>query len=62
MKMRELKHEIKVIAISGGGKAGPGSYFNLAKVLGADAIYSKPFSINDLVSRIGELLKVEHTD
>jgi DNA-binding response OmpR family regulator len=62
MKIRELKQGIKVIAISGGGKAGPGSYLNLAKALGADAIYSKPFSINDLVLKIEELLKVEHSD
>ena len=62
MKIRELKQGIKVIAISGGGKAGPGSYLNLAKALGADAVYSKPFSINDLVSKIEEMLEVEHSD
>jgi CheY-like chemotaxis protein len=62
MKMREMKHNIKVIAISGGDKAGPGSYLNLAKALGADAIYSKPFSINDLVLKIEDLLKVEDSD
>lgn len=61
MKLREIKPAIKIIAISGGGKAGPGSYLNLAKALGADAIYSKPFSINDLISRIEELLTVEQT-
>jgi DNA-binding response OmpR family regulator len=56
MKLRELKPSIKVIAISGGGKAGPGSYLNLAKALGADAIFSKPFSLNDLVERIENML------
>ena len=56
MKLREIKPSLKVIAISGGGKAGPGSYLNLAKALGADAIYSKPFSINDLVAKIEDLL------
>lgn len=56
MKLRELKPSIKVIAISGGGKAGPGSYLNLARALGADAVYSKPFSINDLIDRIESLL------
>jgi CheY-like chemotaxis protein len=62
MKLRELKPSIKIIAISGGGKAGPGSYLNLAKALGADAIYSKPFSINDLIAKIEELLNNEqHT-
>ncbi len=62
MKLRELKPSIKIIAISGGGKAGPGSYLNLAKALGANAIYSKPFSINKLTAKIEELLVIEqHT-
>jgi CheY-like chemotaxis protein len=56
IKLRELKPSIKIIAISGGGKVGPGSYLNLAKALGADAIYSKPFSINDLTTKIEQLL------
>jgi two-component system chemotaxis response regulator CheY len=56
MKIRELKPTIKIIAISGGGKAGPGSYLNMAKTMGADAIYSKPFSINDLMVKIEQLL------
>jgi DNA-binding response OmpR family regulator len=59
IKLRELKPSIKIIAISGGGKVGPGSYLNLAKALGADAIYSKPFSINELIARIEELLMNE---
>lgn len=59
IKLKELKPSIKIIAISGGGKAGPGSYLNLAKALGADAIYSKPFSINELIAKIKELLNVE---
>jgi len=59
IKLRELKPTIKIIAISGGGKVGPGSYLNLAKALGADAIYSKPFSINDLILKIEQLLDNE---
>jgi DNA-binding response OmpR family regulator len=58
MKIREKKPGIKIIAISGGGKAGPGSYLNLAKGLGADAVFSKPFSIGELVSKIESLLFV----
>ena len=57
MKLKEMKPDVKIIAISGGGKAGPGSYLNLAKVLGADAIYSKPFSVNDLIIKIRELIE-----
>jgi CheY-like chemotaxis protein len=62
IKIRELKPSIKIIAISGGGKVGPGSYLNLAKALGADAIYSKPFSINDLITKIEQLLDTEQPD
>jgi CheY-like chemotaxis protein len=57
MKLRELKPSIKLIAISGGGKAGPASYLNLAKALGANAVFSKPFSINELIQKVEELLK-----
>jgi CheY-like chemotaxis protein len=59
IKLREMKPSVKIIAISGGGKAGPGSYLNLARALGADAIYSKPFSTNDLISKIEDLLSGE---
>ena len=59
MKLRELKPALKIIAISGGGKAGPASYLNLAKALGADAVYSKPFSVNEMINKIEELLGVE---
>ncbi len=59
MKLREIKPSIKIIAISGGGKVGPGSYLNLAKVLGADAIFAKPFSVHSLINKIDELLNYE---
>jgi DNA-binding response OmpR family regulator len=62
IKLRELKPSIKIIAISGGGKVGPGSYLNLAKALGADATYSKPFSINELVLKIEQLLDNEQVN
>lgn len=61
MKIREMKPGIKVIAISGGGKAGPGNYLHLAKALGADATYSKPFSVNELIGKIADMLKIEQT-
>jgi CheY-like chemotaxis protein len=59
LKLRELKPSIKIIAISGGGKAGPGSYLNMAKTFGANEIYSKPFSINELIQKIEELINNE---
>ena len=62
MKIREIKPGIKIIAISGGGKAGPGNYLDLAKALGADEIFSKPFSINDLIKKIEILLSPEQPE
>ena len=59
MKIKEIKPSTKIIAISGGGKAGPGNYLNLAIALGADEIFSKPFSIIDLLKKIDELLPIE---
>jgi CheY-like chemotaxis protein len=57
MKLKEIKPDIKIIAISGGGKAGPGNYLNLARALGADFVLPKPFSINDLISKIEFLIQ-----
>lgn len=59
IKIKELKPSTKIIAISGGGKAGPGNYLNLAKALGADEVFSKPFSITVMISKIEELLHLE---
>ena len=59
MKLREIKPSVKIIAISGGGKAGPGSYLNMAKALGANAVDSQPFSINDLIAKIKLLINDE---
>ncbi len=59
MKIKEIKPSVKIIAISGGGKAGPGNYLNLAKALGADEIFPKPFSINEMIKKIDELLNAE---
>ena len=59
IKLREIKPSVKIITISGGGKVGPGNYLNLAKALGADAVFSKPFSTRDLISKIEELVNNE---
>jgi DNA-binding response OmpR family regulator len=59
MKIKEMKPATKIIAISGGGKAGPGNYLSLASALGADEVFSKPFSIHDLLKKIEELLNIE---
>lgn len=52
MELKKLKPDIKIIAISGGGKAGPTNYLNIAKTLGADATFSKPFNLRDIIDEI----------
>lgn len=59
MKIKEIKPGIKIIAISGGGKVGPGNYLNVARALGADVVLPKPFSLNDLISKIDSILEPE---
>lgn len=56
MKVKEIKPETKIIAISGGGKAGPGSYLAIAHKLGADQVFSKPFLPSELVQKVKEIL------
>jgi DNA-binding response OmpR family regulator len=59
MKLKEIKPNIRIIAISGGGKAGPGNYLNLARALGADEIFAKPFSVQTLLKKIDTILEPE---
>jgi DNA-binding NtrC family response regulator len=47
--------EIKVIAISGGGKLSAEIYLKIASLLGAVSIFQKPFSMNDLLKEINTI-------
>ncbi len=46
---------MKILAISGGGKAGPENYLVLADALGANTTLKKPFSGQDLLRSIENL-------
>ncbi len=47
---------IKIIAISGGGRIGPETYLPAALELGADRAFAKPFSVDELLSAVRQLL------
>lgn len=49
IEIREINPSIKILAISGGGKAGPENYLLLADALGANATLKKPFSGQELL-------------
>ena len=58
--IQELKKDfpdIKIIAISGGGRIGPQDYLHLAKMLGAKRTFTKPIELPELLKAIEELLE-----
>lgn len=59
--IRELRKdypELKIIAISGGGRASAEGYLSVAKTIGADRTLSKPFDLKNILETVKELLKV----
>ena len=56
MELKKIKPDIKIIAISGGGKAGPSNYLSIAETLGANAIFSKPFSVTAFQEKVDQIL------
>jgi len=56
--IRELRKdfpEVKILAISGGGKIDSDNYLVIAKGLGADLTLNKPFTRQDLIDSIQKL-------
>lgn len=49
--------DVKIIAISGGGRQGGDGYLKIAKMLGAKRTLNKPFSLKSLLEAIQEVLK-----
>ncbi len=54
--MKKLQPELKIIAMSGGGKISADNYLETAKIFGASSIIEKPFSQQDMISSVKELL------
>ena len=57
--IRELKRDfpdVKIIAISGGDKVGPGNYLKMAKNLGALCILTKPIEQKELLAAVQKCL------
>ncbi len=57
LEFRQIKADVKVLAISGGGGiTGRFDYLPIASLVGAGAILKKPFSINEFSNKLEELL------
>jgi len=56
IELRNQFPDVKIISISGGGRIGPHDYLNMAKKLGAERSFTKPFERKKLLKAIEELL------
>jgi YesN/AraC family two-component response regulator len=54
--LRKKKPELKIIAISGGGRFQFGGYLNSAKHLGADRVFQKPLDHKEFIQAVSDLL------
>jgi len=56
MELKKRFSGVKIIAISGGGRNHPGDYLNLATGFGANSTLTKPFSGEELLATVKELV------
>lgn len=55
----ELRHaypDVKIVAISGGGRIGSTDYLKMARKLGADEVMPKPFQMDEVLSMVRRVL------
>jgi len=55
-ELRKMYPDLKIIAISGGGRIGPDGYLPGAKLLGANMIFQKPLDQKEFVYAVAQLL------
>src|SRR5512133_2949887 len=55
-ELRRKYPDLKIIAISGGGRIGPDGYLPGAKLLGANAVFTKPLVPKEFVQAVSDLL------
>ena len=57
MEIKEKRPDIPIIAISGGGGiTGRFDYLRISKIVGAKAVFNKPFSLRELRDQVALLL------
>lgn len=56
-EMRRIQPDLKIIAMSGGGKISADNYLETARIFGASQVLEKPFSQKTMVDAVNQLLK-----
>ena len=54
--MKRISSDLKIIAMSGGGKISADNYLETAKIFGASRLIPKPFSQKQLLTYVEELV------
>ena len=57
MELRRDFQDVKIIAMSGGGKIDPNTYLQIAKTVGAVKTLAKPIRIDELLKTVQEVLE-----
>jgi CheY-like chemotaxis protein len=57
MELRRDSQDVKIIAMSGGGKIDPNTYLQIAKTVGAVKTLAKPIRIDELLKTVQEVLE-----
>lgn len=55
-EMKMIKSDLKIIAMSGGGKVSSENYLKIAKIFGASKMLTKPFTMKEMLSAVEVLL------
>ena len=55
--LKQIVPDVKIIAISGGGRIGPENYLSIAEKLGAIQTLKKPIKRKDLLTAVKEVLQ-----
>ena len=59
-EMKRISSDLKIIAMSGGGKISADNYLETAKIFGASRLIEKPFSQKQLLTYVEELVGPGH--
>jgi len=55
--LRKTHSDVKIIAMTGGGSGGASKYLTLASAFGVQKTLMKPFSIEEVVSAVAQVLQ-----
>ncbi len=58
-ELRQKSPDVRIIAISGGGRIGPESYLKMAEGVGALHTMKKPFELVELVEAVARVIEMD---